>query len=77
MFEPALGIERLGTIREISALAGVAESTVHRALKGTNVSDRTRARVISAVWEINARKVRLVDGDGQHDLSRFVRGTFG
>jgi DNA-binding LacI/PurR family transcriptional regulator len=63
MFEPALGIERLGTIKEISALAGVAESTVHRALKGErNVSKRTRGRVISAVWEINARKIRLVEG---------------
>ena len=70
MFEPALGIERLGTIKEISALAGVAESTVHRALKGeAKVSKRTRIRVISAVWEINARKVRLVDGDGQRDLA--------
>lgn len=63
MFEPALGIERLGTIKEISALAGVAESTVHRALKGQhNVSRRTRGLVISAVWEINARKIRLVEG---------------
>jgi DNA-binding LacI/PurR family transcriptional regulator len=63
MFEPALGIERLGTIKEISALVGVAESTVHRALKGQrNVSTRTRELVISAVWEINARKVRLVEG---------------
>lgn len=63
MFEPALGIERLGTIKEISALAGVAESTVHRALKGQyNVSKRTRGRVISAVREINARKIRLVGG---------------
>ena len=68
MFEPALDIERLGTIKEISALVGVAESTVHRALKGTNVSDETRARVISAVWEINARKIRLVDGDLQRSL---------
>ena len=62
MFEPALGIERLGTIKEIAKLVGVAESTVHRALKGTSVSDETRTRVISAVREINKRKIRLVDG---------------
>lgn len=62
MFEPSLGIERLGTIREIAQLVGVAESTVHRALKGNNVSDETRTRVISAVREINQRKIRLVDG---------------
>jgi DNA-binding LacI/PurR family transcriptional regulator len=70
VFEPTLGIERLGTIKEISALVGVAESTVHRALKGTKVSDETRARVISAVWELNARKIRLVDGDLQRSLHR-------
>lgn len=62
MFEPSLGIERLGTIKEIAQLVGVAESTVHRALKGNNVSDETRTRVISAVREINQRKIRLVDG---------------
>lgn len=67
MFEPALGIERLGTIKEIAELVGVAESTVHRALKGTNVSHVTRARVISAVWEINARKIRLVEGPKDGD----------
>lgn len=71
MFEPALGIERLGTIKEISLLAGVAESQVHRVLKGkSKVSDRTRAKVISAVWEINARKVCLAVGDGQFALGR-------
>lgn len=71
MFEQALGIERLGTIKEISLLAGVAESQVHRVLKGkSKVSDRTRATVIAAVWEINARKVRLADGDGQLTLGR-------
>jgi DNA-binding LacI/PurR family transcriptional regulator len=67
MFEPALGIERLGTIKEIAQLIGVAESTVHRALKGTNVSDITRARVISAVWEINAREIKLVEGQRDGD----------
>jgi DNA-binding LacI/PurR family transcriptional regulator len=67
MFEPALGIERLGTIKEIAQLVGVAESTVHRALKGTSVSHVTRARVISAVWEINARKIRLVEGQRDGD----------
>ena len=68
MYEKALGIERLGTIKEIAALVGVAESTVHRALKGSNVSDKTRARVISAVWEINAKKIRLVEGKCHIDL---------
>jgi len=68
MFEPALGIERLGTIKEIAQLVGVAESTVHRALKGTSVSDETRTRVISAVREINQRKIRLVDERGGSDL---------
>lgn len=73
MFEPALGIERLGTIKEIAQLVGVAESTVHRALKGALVSDETRARVISAVWEINARKIRLVDGEGKRDFASLGR----
>ena len=68
MYEKALGIERLGTIKEIAELVGVAESTVHRALKGNHVSDETRARVISAVWEINAKKIRLVEGRGGRDL---------
>lgn len=68
MYEKALGIERLGTIKEIAELVGVAESTVHRALKGNDVSDETRARVISAVWEINAKKIRLVEGRGRRDL---------
>jgi DNA-binding LacI/PurR family transcriptional regulator len=63
MFEPALGIERLGTIKEISALAGVAESTVHRALKGQpKLSAPTRARVIRAVRQINAEKIKLARG---------------
>lgn len=68
MFEPALGMERLGTIKEIANLVGIAESTVHRALKGTNVSDETRTRVISAVREINQRKIRLVEGRKASDV---------
>ena len=62
------GIWTAGSIHaRIAQLVGVAESTVHRALKGTNVSHVTRARVISAVWEINARKIRLVEGQRDGD----------
>ena len=58
MFEQALGIERLGTIKEIAERTGVAESQVHRALKGKDrVSAVTRDRVIEAVRMINAEKV--------------------
>lgn len=60
MFEPALGIERLGTIKEISRLAQVAESTVHRALKARpRVSPMTRQAVLSAVRTINRQKIEL------------------
>lgn len=59
MFESALGIERLGTIKEIAQRCGVAESQVHRALKGKDkVSDHTRQLVIDAVRSINAEKVK-------------------
>lgn len=62
MFEPALGVERLGTIKEISTRSGVAESQVHRVLKGKDrVRPETRSRVISAVREINADKIRLAN----------------
>ena len=58
MFEPALGLERLGTIREISSLSGVAESQVHRVLKGQDkVSPATRRRVLEAMRAINTLKV--------------------
>jgi DNA-binding LacI/PurR family transcriptional regulator len=60
MFERALGIERLGTIKEISQLAKVAESTVHRVLKGHRlVSGGTRDAVLAAVHVINLRKIEL------------------
>ena len=68
MFEPALGIERLGTIKEISALAGVAESTVHRALKDRpKLSPSTRARVMWAVRTINAEKINLACGGSRRN----------
>ena len=60
MFERHLGIERLGTIREIAELTKLGEGTVHRALKGRgSVSLATRERVIAAVCQINARKIQL------------------
>lgn len=63
MYERSLGIERLGTIREIAKLTRLGQGTVHRALKGeTNVSAETRDKVIAAVREINARKIRLAHG---------------
>lgn len=60
MFEHALGIERLGTIKEISRVAKVAESTVHRVLKGrSKVSPATRSLVLMAVRLVNDRKIAM------------------
>ena len=66
-YEPALGIERLGTVKEIANAAGVGVATVHRVLKGQpKVSSSTSRAVLEAVKRINERKIsraRLSPGD--------------
>jgi DNA-binding LacI/PurR family transcriptional regulator len=65
VFEPVLGMERLGTIKEIASRTGMAESHVHRALKGqSGVSSTTRQLVIAAVLSINAEKIERAGGFG-------------
>ncbi|PWJ93762.1 MULTISPECIES: LacI family DNA-binding transcriptional regulator [Mesorhizobium] len=59
-YEPAIGIERLGTIKEIAAAASVGVGTVHRVLKGqSNVSSSASRTVMDAVRTINEQKITL------------------
>lgn len=58
-YEPALGIERLGTVKEIANAARVGVATVHRVLKGQpKVSPSTSRAVLEAVLRINEQKIR-------------------
>lgn len=57
-YEPAIGIERLGTIKEIAAAASVGVATVHRVLKGqSKVSPSTSRTVMDAIRRINELKI--------------------
>ena len=57
-FESALGAERLCTIKEIAARAGLGAGTVHRALKGGRfVHDDTCRRVIETLRQLNEEKI--------------------
>lgn len=59
-YEPAIGIERLGTIKEIAAAASVGVGTVHHVLKGqSNVSSSASRTVMDAVRTINEQKITL------------------
>lgn len=59
-YEPAIGVERLGTIKEIAEVASVGVATVHRVLKGQQkVSLSTSRTVLEAVRRINEQKIRL------------------
>ncbi|WP_192181685.1 LacI family DNA-binding transcriptional regulator [Mesorhizobium amorphae] len=56
-YEPAIGIERLGTIKEIAAAASVGVATVHRVLKGqSKVSSSTSLTVMDAIRRVNERR---------------------
>lgn len=66
-YEPAIGIERLGTIKEIAAAASVGVGTVHRVLKGqSNVSSSASQTVMDAVRRINERKISLARMDDRN-----------
>lgn len=57
-FEPALGMERLCTIREIADRVALGTATVHRALKnGREVRPETRRLVLDTVCRINEEKI--------------------
>jgi DNA-binding LacI/PurR family transcriptional regulator len=57
-YEPALGIERLATVKEIAEAASVGVATVHRVLKGQpKVSLSTSRTVLEAIHRINERKI--------------------
>jgi DNA-binding LacI/PurR family transcriptional regulator len=59
-YEPAIGIERLGTVKEIAEAASVGVATVHRVLKGQpKVSSSTSRTVMDAIRRINERKINL------------------
>ncbi|MFB9981322.1 LacI family DNA-binding transcriptional regulator [Mesorhizobium kowhaii] len=59
-YERVIGIERLGTIKEIAEAAGVGVATVHRVLKGqAYVSSSTSLTVMDAIRRINERKISL------------------
>ncbi|WP_419697248.1 helix-turn-helix domain-containing protein (plasmid) [Mesorhizobium muleiense] len=59
-YEPAIGIERLGTVKEIAEAASVGVATVHRVLKGQpKVSSSTSRAVLDAIRKINERKISL------------------
>jgi DNA-binding LacI/PurR family transcriptional regulator len=59
-YEPAIGIERLGTVKEIAEAASVGVATVHRVLKGQpKVSSSTSRTVLDAIRKINERKISL------------------
>jgi DNA-binding LacI/PurR family transcriptional regulator len=59
-YEPAIRIERLGTIKEIAEVASVGVATVHRVLKGQpKVASSTTRMVLEAVRRINEQKIRL------------------
>jgi DNA-binding LacI/PurR family transcriptional regulator len=59
-YEPAIRIERLGTVKEIAEAASVGVATVHRVLKGQpKVSPSTSRTVLEAIRKINERKISL------------------
>ncbi|WP_353645236.1 LacI family DNA-binding transcriptional regulator [Mesorhizobium sp. WSM2239] len=59
-YEPAIGLERLGTVKEIAEAASVGVATVHRVLKGQpKVSSSTSRTVMDAIRKINERKINL------------------
>ncbi|WP_287395766.1 LacI family DNA-binding transcriptional regulator [Mesorhizobium sp.] len=59
-YEPAIGIERLGTVKEIAEAASVGVATVHRVLNGQpKVSSSTSRAVLDAIRKINERKISL------------------
>lgn len=58
VFEPALGVERLCTIREIADRSDLGTTTVHRALKNSReVRPETRRLVLDTVCRLNEEKI--------------------
>lgn len=57
-YEPAIGMERLCTIKEIAQAADVGVATVFRVVKGQpGATNDTTARVIATIEQINRQKI--------------------